>query len=212
VNRIVPYTIPADVAKALPQVSGHLRDGGLIAYPTETVYGFGGLVREDAVQRLAELKSREPGKPFLLLILDEGQAAWLQWTSSARMLAKHFWPGALTIVLQVPKSRGEVYMTNDSTLAVRATPHEGIRALLQHLGEPITSTSANGPGQAPANDAKELVEVLESLAADDVLILDGGRLAPSLPSTIVDCSHEPPRIIREGAIQKAALAKIVELA
>jgi len=212
VIQILPYISAKDVAKALPIVARHLRNGGLIAYPTETVYGFGGLIRDDALNALAKLKSREASKPFLILVRTAEQLPALQWTSSGRKLADAFWPGPLTLALQVQNNLPKRILSAEGTVAVRATPHEALRALLDAVGEPITSTSANAPGQATAVSAPQVAAVLAAIRGDDVLILDGGVLPESKPSTLVDCSREPARIIREGPVSREALAQIVELA
>src|SRR6185369_10886776 len=98
---VVPFVTEADVAQSLPRIVAHLEHDGLIAYPTETVYGFGCLLRDPALAALAQLKSREAGKPFLILVLDESGLSGLEWTPSARKLAAAFWPGPLTLVLNV---------------------------------------------------------------------------------------------------------------
>jgi len=211
VNRI-PFRSPAEVARALDRVVAHLRAGGLIAYPTETVYGFGCLVRDDALDALAALKSRDEAKPFLLLIRKPEDMPALVWTPSAQRLANAFWPGPLTLALHVRGPFPSRILASEGTVAVRATPHAGIRALLEELREPITSTSANTPGNAPAASTDEVSGVLEALDhAAHVLILDGAPLPASAPSTLVDCSHEPPRVLREGAITIENLARVVKL-
>ncbi|MGQ0813935.1 MAG: L-threonylcarbamoyladenylate synthase [Gemmatimonadota bacterium] len=209
--RRVPFTTPAEVRASIPAVTAHLQRGGLIAYPTETVYGFGGLVRDDALASLSALKSRDESKPFLLLIRAAADLPALEWTPSARKLAERFWPGPLTLALRVQGELPSRILSAEGTLAVRATPHEGIRTLLEALDEPITSSSANPPRSATAVSADEVEQVLRELKHEEVLILDGGELAPSPPSTLVDCSTEPPRIVRVGVITPEALRQIVEL-
>jgi L-threonylcarbamoyladenylate synthase len=209
--RRLPFAAPAAVESALDEVVSHLHAGGLIAYPTETVYGFGGLVRDDALAELSALKSRDESKPFLILVRSATDFQGVQWTSSARKLADRFWPGALSIALCVDREMPTRILSEEGTVALRATPHEGIRMLLERLGEPITSTSANLPRSAPATSADEVAHVLRELEREDVLILDGGQLPLSASSTLVDCSVDPPRVLREGAITTEALLQIVDL-
>jgi L-threonylcarbamoyladenylate synthase len=209
--RRLPFAAPAAVESALDEVVSHLHAGGLIAYPTETVYGFGGLVRDDALAELSALKSRDESKPFLILVRSSTDFQGVQWTPSARKLAECFWPGALSIALRVDRDMPTRILSEEGTVALRATPHEGIRTLLERLGEPITSTSANLPRSAPATSADEVAHVLRELEREDVLILDGGQLPPSASSTLVDCSVDPPRVLREGAITTEALLQIVDL-
>jgi L-threonylcarbamoyladenylate synthase len=209
--RRLPFVTPDDVRAALPAISAHLRGGGLIAYPTETVYGFGGLVRDDALASLSALKSRDESKPFLLLIRSAEDVPELRWTDAARTLADRFWPGPLTLALCVHGRFPARILSDEGTLAVRATPHEGLRMLLERLGEPITSSSANLPREATATTADEVEAILHELERDDVLVLDGGELPRSDPSTIVDCSEEKPRVIRAGAITTEALTQVVDI-
>ena len=209
--RQLPFATPVAVESALDEVVTHLRAGGLIAYPTETVYGFGGLVRDDALAALSALKSRDESKPFLILVRTAKDVQGVQWTPAARKLAERFWPGALSIALCVDRDMPTRILSEEGTVALRATPHEGIRRLLERLGEPITSTSANLPRSAPATSAEEVAHVLREMEREDVMILDGGQLPPSASSTLVDCSVDPPRVLREGAITTDALLQIVDL-
>ncbi|HEX6067117.1 MAG TPA: L-threonylcarbamoyladenylate synthase [Longimicrobiales bacterium] len=189
----------------------HLKRDGVIAYPTETVYGFGGLITAPALRRVAELKSRAENKPFLLLVSNPAQCAGLEWNEEARKLAQHFWPGPLTLALRATSGEFPAQVLSESqTVAVRETPHPGLRTLLDVLGQPITSSSANLPRQAPAADAADVAIMLREMQADDVLLLDGGRLAPAEPSTLIDCSVVPPRVLRQGGIAVAKLREVVE--
>jgi L-threonylcarbamoyladenylate synthase len=208
-NRI-PFQTSQEVLDAVPVVIKHLRSGGAIAYPTETVYGFGGLLQERALERVGELKARDENKPFLLLVSSPAQCPSLEWNENARKLAQSFWPGPLTLALRA--TTGEFpkrVLSNQNTVAIRETPHAGLRTLLDVLGDPITSTSANLPRQAPAASADEVAEVLRELGAADVLLLDGGVLETAQPSTLVDCSAIPPRVLRIGAIGIETLREVV---
>jgi L-threonylcarbamoyladenylate synthase len=196
---------------AVPQVIDHLRRDGVIAYPTETVYGFGGLVTEPALRRVAALKSRAENKPFLLLISNTAQCAGLEWNEDARKLAQQFWPGPLTLALRATSGEYPAQVVSKAqTVAVRETPHPGLRGLLDVLGEPITSSSANLPRQAPAADAQTVAQILTELHADDVWLLDGGALPEAQPSTLVDCSVDPIRVLRVGGIPVAKIREVVE--
>jgi L-threonylcarbamoyladenylate synthase len=210
-NRLVPFTSPAEQRAAIPDVIAHLRAGGLIACPTETVYGFGCALRDRALERLAGVKRRTAGKPFLLLIPDALALAGVEWTDEATALAAAFWPGPLTLALRAkPGAFPAPVVSADGTVAVRATSHTGMRMLLAAMAEPITSTSANAPGGTPARSIAQAGALLGQLVdAPAVLLLDGGTLPPSRPSTIVDASVRPPRLVREGAIHSDELAEIV---
>lgn len=209
----VPFWAPAEIESALRGVVEHLGNRGVLAYPTETVYGFGTAVDHESVESLVAMKSRPPGKPFLMLIGDTAQIGRLDLhlPTYAAHLAARFWPGPLTLVLRggegrvPPRLRGP-----EGGVAVRLTPHEGLRRLLSAYGEPITSTSANRPGVPPAMSAREIVEQWPDAIHRGVLhVLDGGRLSPSASSTVVDCTGRRPRVIRPGVLSAAVLRDCV---
>jgi L-threonylcarbamoyladenylate synthase len=191
----------------LAEVVEHLRGGGLIAYPTETVYGLGGGIGAAAVARVRALKSRERGKPLIALVPSAASVSGLRWTGGARDLARVFWPGALTLVLEDPLGIFPPGVRDEDTHAVgvRVSPHPLVTRLLERLGSPLTSTSLNAPGEPPALSGAGAAAVVERLGAPDVLVLDGGTLGPSEPSSIVDCTGPVPVVLREGAVPKSRL-------
>jgi L-threonylcarbamoyladenylate synthase len=209
---ILPFRTAADWAREGARVAAHLRAGGLIAYPTETVYGLGSALREDALERLAAFKGGRETKPFLLLLERPEEAPGLEWNDCARQLARAFWPGPLTLALRAEPGRYPARVVGaEGTVAVRSSPHPAVRALVSALGEPITSTSANLPGAPPATRTEEVLELARALGNPaDLWVLDGGALPASAPSTVVDCASERPRILREGAIVGARLRGVVE--
>ena len=210
---ILPFRTQEEITAAIPQVATHLERHGLLAYPTETVYGVGSNPTPRALEALARLKGRAPDKPFLVLVSGRTMAeAWgLVFSPSARALSDAFWPGPLTLVLrggegQLPDQlRGA-----DGGIAVRHTSHAGIARLVATTGQPLTSTSANRPGQPPAPGAARLAETFrEEIELGELLVLDGGVLGNVPPSTLVDCTGVMPRLIREGAIPRAELRRAV---
>jgi L-threonylcarbamoyladenylate synthase len=210
---VIPFRTEAEIAKAIPDVVLHLVRSGLMAYPTETVYGLGSAASKEAVTRLSALKGREPGKPFLLLVSDLGMltGVGLRLTDAAYRLAAAFWPGALTLVL--PGGEGvlpETLRGPEGGIAVRWTSHRGVAQLIKTLGSPVTSTSANKPRNPPALDAAGVAaDFDEAVKHRDLIVLDAGRLTPSPPSTLVDCTGSFPRVIRVGAIAPESLRAIV---
>lgn len=209
----VPFESESERAANAPLVSAHLRTGGLIAYPTETVYGFGCAVQPDALERLAALKGRGAEKRFLLLIRSQDDVPGLRWNDAARHLAQAFWPGPLTLALGVenPEMLPSAIVGPEGTVAVRSSPHPAVRAILASFGAPITSTSANRSGAPPAADPAEAAAALRELDIEgQVWLLDGGPLPVSAPSTLVDCSQAPPRVVREGALPEAQLRRVLE--
>ncbi|MEX0892219.1 MAG: L-threonylcarbamoyladenylate synthase [Gemmatimonadota bacterium] len=209
--RTLPFAAPGEVEAALDAVRAHLEGGGVVAYPTETVYGFGTLLQPDALAALARLKRREPASPFLLLVRAAEDAAGLVWSAAAERLAVACWPGPLTLVLPDPEARyPEGVRSATGGVAVRATSHEGIRRLLAVLPGPLTSTSANPPGGPPARNAPAAAETVRDLGGE-VLVLDGGASGTGPPSTIVDCTGpDAPRLLRAGAVSLERLRSIVE--
>ena len=205
------FRTDADVDAAAPRIGAHVAAGGLLAYPTETVYGLGCAPTVPALDRLAHLKGRSPGKPFLLLIdgLAMLEATGLVLDAHARVLAREFWPGPLTLVLRGGEGRLPDRLRGaEGGIAVRWTSHRGVARLLRHLGAPLTSTSANRPGQ-PASPGPEAIDIAfaDAIAAGDLLVLDGGTLGNVPPSTLVDCTGAMPRMVREGAIPRAELRR-----
>lgn len=209
----IPFWSADEVNAALHRALAHLEARRVLAYPTETVYGFGGAIDRDSVDALVALKGRPPGKPFLLLVAGSHMIDALDLhvpPYAATWMARH-WPGPLTLVL--PGGRGRVpdrLRGPEGGVAVRWTSHAGVRRLIEAHGAAITSTSANRPGVPPAMVAGEIVtQWSEAVTRGALLVLDGGRLRPSQPSTVVDCTGRFPRVIRPGAIPAATLRESV---
>ena len=210
---VVPFASPESAAASTPRVVEHLRAGGLIAYPTETVYGLGSLAKAAPVAALAGLKGRAPGKPFLLLVSnrDMVEALGLAFNRSADALARAFWPGPLTLVL--PGGGGRLPDTlrgPEGGIAVRWTSHPLIAGLVATLGEPLTSTSANLPGQSPEPGAAAITrDFAGAVTSGQLLVLDGGVLGNRPPSTVVDCTTPSAALVRPGAISQAQMRAAV---
>ncbi|MBX3172778.1 MAG: threonylcarbamoyl-AMP synthase [Gemmatimonadaceae bacterium] len=212
-TRGLPFWSPEEVEAALRRTLEHLQSNKVLAYPTETLYGFGTMINDEAVARLVELKRRPPAKPFLLLISDTPmlKRIGLHLTQPASMLAARHWPGPLTLVLPGGERRIPDRLRGpEGGVAVRWTPHPGMQRLIASLGDPITSTSANRPGQPAATSAREVIQAFgPQVSSGEVLLLDGGQLPTDTPSTVVDCTGRLPRVIRPGAIPAAVLRESV---
>ena len=180
-----------------------LRAGGLVAYPTDTVYGLAALPTDDlAVRRLFEAKKRPADRAVPLLIASADDLALLadDVPEVARRLIASFWPGALTLVLRKAASFHSPAV--GETVAARVPGHPVPRELARLLGAPITGTSANVSGGPEALSADEVRSQLGE-AVD--LVIDGGRCPGGGASTVLDCTQRPPRLVRAGAISLEAL-------
>ena len=196
------WDLRADPELDLEPVVAHVRAGGVIAYPTETVYGLGSTCTDEGVRRVRALKRRDGDKPLIALVASAAAASGLRWTDAARELAAIFWPGALTLVLEDPARLFPPGVRHpvDGTVAVRVTPHPVAARLVAALGGPLTSTSLNAPGESPASSGQEAARVVLRLGGSDVFVLDAGTLPPSGPSTVVDCTGPEPIVLRAGSV------------
>jgi L-threonylcarbamoyladenylate synthase len=207
------FATEPEIAAAIPTVDQHLAAGGLLAYPTETVYGLGSRPVEEDVAALARLKGRDAGKPFLLLVAGREMAErfGLALGTAARALTDRFWPGPLTVVL--PAAQGKLpnaLRGPEGGIAVRWTSHAGMARLIAAVDMPLTSTSANRPGGPTAPGAGAIADTFPGpVRQGRLLVLDGGALGNQPPSTVVDCTERVPRLIREGAIPRTELRAAV---
>ncbi len=190
-----------------------LRGGGIVALPTDTVYGIAvSLDTPGGIERLFAAKSRPPDRAIALLLADPEQAAEIgELVPAARALAQAFWPGGLTLVVPRRTDRplpaaltgGDLAPGAVPTVGLRVPDHDAPRELARVLG-PLPTTSANRSGESEADDADEIERLLgESID----LILDGGPAAGGPASTVVDVTGAQPRILRAGAIEEAAIAR-----
>jgi len=186
-----------------------LRGGGIVALPTDTVYGIAvALDARDGIARLFAAKSRPPDRSIALLVADRAQAETLgELGATARALADAFWPGGLTLV--VPRREGLALppeLTSDArTIGLRVPDHAAPRALAAGVG-PLPTTSANRSGEPEARDA----DAIEAVLGDAIeLILDGGPAPGGPASTVVDCTGPRPRVLRVGAVALEAIEAVV---
>ena len=209
----LPFHTAQDARRAADAVAVHLGRGGLLAYPTETVYGLGSRPEAEDVAALAALKGRRDDKPFLLLVASRAmaEAYGLRFTQAADALAAACWPGPLTLVLAGGEGRLPASLRGpEGGVAVRWTSHPHVAALIERLGYPLTSTSANQAGGPTAPGASAIASTFDAAVADGrLLVLDGGTLGDAPPSTVVDCTRGVPRLVRAGAIPVAELRRRV---
>jgi L-threonylcarbamoyladenylate synthase len=187
-----------------------LKQGGLVAFPTDTVYGLGASCAiPRAVERIYEAKERSENLALPLLLAEPSRINEVASYVSplAWLLVRKFLPGALTLVLPASKSVSRVITGGGKTVAVRIPAHPLVIALIQGVGSPIIGTSANLSDQPSALTADE---VYSQLGDKIDLVIDGGRCL-GRESTIIDVTGEVPRVLREGAISREELKRCVEL-
>jgi L-threonylcarbamoyladenylate synthase len=187
-----------------------LREGGLVAFPTETVYGLGGdATNERAVAAIFEAKDRPQFNPLISHVLDADEARrYVQWNETADQLARRFWPGPLTLVLpRAPNSAIALLATAGlDTAAIRAPSHSVAQGLLRATGRPIAAPSANRSGAISPTRAEH---VAESLGERVSLILDGGPCLVGLESTVLDLSTGQPILLRPGGATREAIEAVI---
>ena len=190
------------VESGIEDVSTHakkvLLQGGVIAFPTDTFYGLGvDPFNRDAVDRIFEIKGREKNKALFLLISRREQLETLvkEITPAHTTLMQEFWPGPLTLLFEplsaIPKN------VTEGLVGIRQPGNSITRDLISALGHPITAPSANLSGEAPPTTAKQVDQTIGKYLD---LIIDGGTCPGGEPSTLVDCSETPVKLIRTGAI------------
>lgn len=196
----------------IAQAAAVLRDGGLVAFPTETVYGLGANALDArAVARIFEAKARPAWNPVIAHVdsIDEARAITSQWPPIATMLAQTFWPGPLTLVLPKHPSVPDALTAGLPAVAVRIPNHPVARALIAALGAPIAAPSANRFTELSPTTA---AHVQESLGDRVDMILDGGPSDVGIESTVVDLTGETPRLLRPGIIGREALERATGVA
>jgi L-threonylcarbamoyladenylate synthase len=187
-----------------------VRGGGVIAFPTETFYGLGvDPFNVPAVQRLYDLKGRSPqASPILVLIRSRRELRVLvsEITPAAERLIQAYWPGPLTLVFRAAEAVPSVLTAGTGTIGVRLSAYPDVQRVLEVIGGPLTGTSANRTGQPPATTADE---VERAFGADVDLIVNGGPTPGGLPTTVVDTTVSPPRLIREGCVSQDVLRAVL---
>lgn len=194
-------------ASSIAKAANVLRRGGLVAFPTETVYGLGGRAFDPAAaRRIYRAKGRPADNPLIVHVADEAMLASVasRVTPLARRLMAAFWPGPLTLVLEKRTRVPSAVTAGKSTVAVRCPGHPAARALIRALGEPIAAPSANRSGRPSPTAAKH---VLRDLSGRIPLILDGGSCRRGLESTIIDARGRRPVLLRPGTLSEAAIAR-----
>lgn len=192
---------------ALAKAGKALRAGGIVLYPTDTVYGLAvDVTNPDAVKRLYALKRRAEGKPVLILVEDVASIEkYAVMNEAARSFAKRFLPGALTLVLPATDALAKGFAA-DGTVGIRVSGDPFCLALAREFGAPFTSTSANVAGMETRASVSEILAQFGERADMIALAIDAGKRENRQPSTVVSCVSDVPVVLREGAIPASELA------
>ena len=185
-----------------------IANGGVIAFRTDTFYGLGANpFNAAAVGRIRELKGREDNKPILLLISDPEQVECLivERSESFKRAAQEFWPGPLTIIGRAVAMLPEAITAGTGTVGVRLPADDVVRELVRECGGVLTATSANPAGREPGRSASEVASYFPH-GLD--LIVDGGAVTATEPSTVLDATTSPARVVRAGAIHVDRIAEL----
>jgi L-threonylcarbamoyladenylate synthase len=196
-------------AALIDRAAALLRDGLLVAFPTETFYGLGADPRNpEAIDRVFEAKGRPPRMALPLIAGDEPavRSCVRDFPEAAARLAHAFWPGALTLVLSASPDLPPRLLGGGHTVGIRISPHPVAAALARASGGPIVATSANRTGAPAPTTAQEVETVLGSSIA---LILDAGPTAGGQASTVLDLTTDTPSIIRSGAVPRSAIEQVL---
>jgi L-threonylcarbamoyladenylate synthase len=209
VVQVDPKQVQPEVIQQACEV---LRRGGLVAFPTDTLYALGANALEPkAIERVHTVKGRHHGKPLSVLVpsVEAGMALAAHLPTAVRSLMQAFWPGALTLVVRASSKVPAALAGTGGTIGLRMPAGSVAQALLTAFGGPIIGTSANKSGGADPADARS---VQKAVGGQIDLVLDGGRVTLGVPSTVLDCTAEPARILREGAIPTRKLREKIALA
>jgi L-threonylcarbamoyladenylate synthase len=200
--------IVPDNRESRMQAAEIIRRGGVIAFRTDTFYGLGAdPFNRDAIVRIRELKGREDDKPILLLISDETEVdRFIEQSEFFKLVAKGHWPAPLTLI-GVARPEVPIELTaGTKSLGVRLPDDNDVRSFVRGCGGALTAPSANVSGQPPARTAKEVANYFPS-GID--LIIDGGEVTATQPSTVLDLSSSEPCLIRDGAIAQKDLEPLL---
>jgi len=185
-----------------------LREGGLVVFPTDTVYGVAALARDAAaVAAIYRAKQRPSNMPIPVMVGDPMAVSEIAIPAPGfRDLADAFWPGPLTIILPRRATLPDIVTAGGDTVALRIPDHPLVLALLRVLNEPLAVTSANRSGHPPALTADDARVQLDGRVE---AIIDGGPAPGGLPSTIIDLTRTPPQILRRGPVTEAQIRAIL---
>ncbi len=204
-THVIPVDPSAPEPVALQEAAGCLSRGGLVAFPTETFYGLGANAMDRAaVARIFRVKRRPAAKPLLVLVgsVEMAESLVLEVSDLARQLMATYWPGPLTLVVRAAPELPCELTAGTGTVGIRIPAHPVALGLVHAAGCPVTAPSANPSGEEPPTTAEEV----RRFFGDKIdLILDGGSTPGGRPSTVLDVSVSPPRLLRAGILDMSPL-------
>jgi len=206
---LLPTDTPRQLASGVERTAHELREGGVVALPTETVYGLAANAFDPAaVQRIFEIKGRPAHNPIIVHVdsLEMARKCVARWTDRAAKLAQAFWPGPLTMVLPKSDSIPPLVTAGGGTVGIRWPSHPLMQAVIRECGFPLAAPSANLSNRISPTNAKH---VCAQLAGRLGLVLDGGQCQVGIESTVVDISVTPARLLRPGMIHETALLAVL---
>ena len=208
-TEVLPVDAHAPQSDRIARAAAVLRHGGLVAFPTETVYGLGALALDAAaVGRIFTAKGRPANNPVIVHIAETAQLVQVaaEWPDAAERLARRFWPGPLTLIVPRNPNVPDATTAGGPTVAVRVPAHPVAQALLRAVGAPIAAPSANRSSELSPTRAEHVLRALDGRID---LVLDGGPTAGGIESTVLDITTSPPRLLRPGLIAPAELEAVV---
>lgn len=205
----VTEVISSNNPEAARKAASVLNRGGVIVYPTETLYGIGALATNGAaVERIFEVKGRPHGKPIPVLVKNIDMLSQIAKSSQlANSLSEQYWPGKLTMILEQTAELPELITCGSGKIALRISSNAFVNALFELVREPLTSTSANISDGPNISDPQEL---FETFAGKVDLIVDSGKIPASKGSTIIDLTLDPPQILRDGDVDSKTLKEFID--
>lgn len=195
--------------KAIRAAADAIRDGKLVVFPTETVYGLAAdALNEDAVKKVFDAKGRADREPLPVQVGGLGAVAQAAefMPENVKPLAELYWPGPLTLVLTKNASVPSIVTSGRETIGVRVSDHPVALALAKEVGSPIIATSANVSGDPPATNAMDAVK---EIGASVEILLDGGESRLGKSSTVVDVTVTPARVLRRGSLSVDDIRKVL---
>lgn len=208
-TRVVAIDTVATGSEAFAEAARVLRGGGLVAFPTETVYGLGANALDAAaVARIFAAKGRPANNPLIVHLADASQVHEIaaDWPLAAARLAERFWPGPLTLILPRGDKVPDIVTAKGPTVAVRVPAHPVAQALLRAVALPVAAPSANRSTELSPTQAEH---VLRGLKGRIDLLIDGGATPGGIESTVLDVTTMPPRLLRPGLIGVAELESLI---